>query len=274
MSGEKLKEEAVGEENSFFSHLTELRTRIIRCVLVAAAVFLGCYRFSAVFLQIVQHPLKDAMPAGSSLSLLSLTEGFMVEFKVSALAAIVLSSPFWFYQIWKFVAPALHANEKRYVWTFVPMATFFFALGGCFNYFVTLPFALKFLLNYAGPAAQLEVPVTAHLSLESYTSFFINTMLAFGIVFELPVLTLLLARMGVLHYKMLTKSRRFAVLVIFILAAFLTPSPDAFNMCLMALPLWILYELSIVLVYLFGPKPPPEEKDEDDDEPAPGGAGT
>jgi sec-independent protein translocase protein TatC len=261
---DKKKKEQEGEEHSFFSHLEELRSRLIKCALSIGLSFVVCYHYSAFFLRIVQHPLKDAMPAGSSLTLLSLTEGFMTEFKVAILAAVFFACPLCFYQLWKFVAPALYGKERRYVWMFVPMATFFFLLGAAFNYFVTLPFAVKFLLSYAGPEAQLDVPLTATLSLGAYVSFFINMTLAFGLVFELPVLALLLGRMGLINYRTLTRGRRFALLAIFILAAFLTPTPDAFNQLLMALPLWVLYEISIVLLYFLGPKPPPEEPDEEE----------
>lgn len=257
MSEEEKQEEETGPGliSSFMSHLEELRIRIVKAVIAVAAAFLVCYHFSGSIFAFVAGPIIKAMPEGSSLTIIDLTEGFMVEMKIALVAGIVLAAPIIFYQLWKFVAPALHENERKYVWQFVFAASFFFIAGAWFCYSMVLPYGLQFFLSYATDASPMEgVKLTANVSIKSAVSLALQFSLAMGAVFELPVVVYFLAKMGIITYKTLTSFRPIAVVAIFFVAAVLTP-PDVFSQMMMAGPLWILYEFSIVVAWLFGNKP-------------------
>jgi sec-independent protein translocase protein TatC len=167
--------------------------------------------------------------------------------KVAFVAGLILVSPFVLYQVWAFVAPGLYQKEKRYVVPFVLGGSFFFALGVLFAYFVAIPMGFKFLLGYA---TDFIKPLP---SMKEYLSFSIKFLLAFGLVFEFPVVLVLLARIGVIDARALSQRRKYAILLIFIFAAVVTP-PDLISQVLMALPLMGLYELSILLSKIFGKK--------------------
>jgi sec-independent protein translocase protein TatC len=190
------------------------------------------------------------MPTGGSLIFISVAEAFFTYMKVAFIAGLILASPFILYQIWAFVAPGLYRNEKKYVVPFVFAGSFFFATGIFFGYYVAIPVGFKFLLGFA---TDLIKPMP---SMKEYLSFSIKFLLAFGIVFEFPVVLVLLARIGVVDAKTLARHRKYAILLIFIFAAVMTP-PDLISQVLMALPLMGLYELSILLSKIFGKKPKP-----------------
>lgn len=260
MAQDEEEKQGEGFFSSFMGHLEELRKRIVNCVLIVGAAFLLCYHFSGRIFAFIAAPIVKSLPPGSELTMIELTEAFMVEMKVSLLAAVVVASPFLFYQIWKFIAPALHQNERKYVWQFVFAATFFFLLGASFCYLLVLPWGYEFFLSYATPQSPMPgVPITARISLQSALSLAIHFTLAMGAVFELPVIVYFLARMGVVTHRTLSKARGPAVVVIFIIAAILTP-PDVMSQTMMAVPLIILYELSIVIARIFGPKVEPESE--------------
>lgn len=274
MSAETEREEGEGAGffSSFMSHMEELRSRLVKCVLAVLAVFVVCYAYSGPIFAFIAAPIVKAMPEGSELSMIDLTEAFMVEMKVAIIAAIVFASPLIFYQLWKFVSPALHKNERKYVWQFVFSATFFFVCGAWFCYSAVLPWGLKFFLSYATAQAPLGVKISANISVRSAIDLALQFSLAMGVVFELPVVVYFLAKMGVVTYKTLGRIRRFAYVIIFFIAAILTP-PDVLSQMMMAGPLMLLYEFSILVAYIFGPKPPreepePEEKDEEEPEEA------
>jgi sec-independent protein translocase protein TatC len=187
------------------------------------------------------------MPIGGSLIFTSVAEAFFTYMKVAFIAAVILVSPFVLYQIWAFVAPGLYQKEKRYVVPFVLGGSLFFAVGVLFAYFVAIPIGFKFLLGYA---TDFIKPLP---SMKEYLSFSIKFLLAFGLVFEFPVVLVLLARIGVVDAKLLARQRKYAILLIFIFAAIITP-PDFISQVLMALPLIGLYELSIFLSKIFGKK--------------------
>ena len=196
------------------------------------------------------------MPKGGSLIFISVAEAFFTYMKVAFIAGIIVTSPFVLYQIWAFVAPGLYQKEKKYVIPFILGGSFFFALGVLFGYFVAIPVGFKFLLGYA---TDFIKPMP---SMKEYLSFSIKFLLAFGLVFEFPVVLVLLAKIGVVDAKMLARQRKYAILLIFIFAAVMTP-PDIISQVLMALPLIGLYELSILLSKIFGKKiaPVPSEGD-------------
>ncbi len=229
------------------AHLQELRKRLIFSFVAIGVGFFICYYFKEYLFNILAAPLLKVMPIGGSLIFTSVAEAFFTYMKVTFIAAVILVSPFVLYQIWAFVAPGLYQKEKRYVVPFVLGGSLFFAVGVLFAYFVTIPIGFKFLLGYA---TDFIKPLP---SMKEYLSFSIKFLLAFGLCFEFPVVLVLLARIGVVDAKMLARQRKYAILLIFIFAAIITP-PDFISQVLMALPLWGLYELSIFLSKIFGKK--------------------
>ncbi len=233
------------------SHLQELRKRLILSFIAIGIGFGLCYTFADSIFNILAAPLMKMMPKGGSLIFISVAEAFFTYMKVAFIAGIIITSPFLLYQIWAFVAPGLYQKEKKYVIPFVLGGSFFFALGVLFGYFVAIPVGFKFLLGYA---TDFIKPMP---SMKEYLSFSIKFLLAFGLVFEFPVVLVLLARIGIIDAKMLARQRKYAILLIFIFAAAVTPSPDLISQVLMALPLMALYELSILLSKIFGKKSTP-----------------
>jgi sec-independent protein translocase protein TatC len=231
------------------AHLQELRKRLILSFVAVGAGFVLCYAFAEPIFNILAAPLLKAMPNGGSLVFISVAEAFFTYMKVAFIAGLILTSPFILYQIWAFVAPGLYQKEKKYVVPFVLGGSVFFALGVLFGYFVAIPVGFRFLLGYA---TDFIKPMP---SMKEYLSFSIKFLLAFGLVFEFPVVLVLLARIGVVNAKMLARQRKYAILLIFIFAAVMTP-PDFISQVLMALPLMGLYELSILLSKIFGKKSP------------------
>jgi sec-independent protein translocase protein TatC len=233
------------------AHLQELRKRLILSFIAVGVGFVLCYAFAESIFNILASPLIKVMPAGGSLIFTSVAEAFFTYMKVAFIAGLILTSPFILYQIWAFVAPGLYQKEKKYVVPFVLGGSLFFAMGVLFGYFIAIPIGFKFLLGYA---TDFIKPMP---SMKEYLSFSIKFLLAFGLVFEFPVVLVLLARIGVIDAKMLARQRKYAILLIFIFAAAVTPSPDLISQILMALPLIGLYELSILLSKLFGKKSAP-----------------
>jgi sec-independent protein translocase protein TatC len=229
------------------SHLQELRKRLIFSFIAVAAGFVICYAFSENLFAILSQPLLNMMPAGGSLIFTSVAEAFFTYMKVAFIAGIILTSPFVLFQVWAFVAPGLYRHEKRYVIPFVAAGSFFFLLGILFAYFVAIPVGFKFLLGYA---TDFIKPMP---SMKEYLSFSIKFLLAFGLVFQFPVVLVLLARIGIVDAKTMARHRKYAILLIFIFAAVMTP-PDIISQLLMAIPLMGLYELSILLSKIFGKK--------------------
>ena len=254
-------EETESDKLPFFSHLEELRGRLTKSFAALLVAFGFCYWKSQVFFDFFMQPLVKALPEGSSIVMLRVTEGFMAHLKVSLAAAVFFASPVIFYQLWRFVEPALKTREKRFAVPFVGGATIFFLMGASFAHFAVFPVGLKYLLDYASGNPFM----TATISVDWYFGFAMKMLLAFGIVFELPVIVFFLAKLGLVNHRMLSKARGLAVIVIFIVAAVLTPSPDAFSQILMAVPLLILYELSILVARVVGPKPAPEPAETDED---------
>ncbi len=189
-------------------------------------------------------PLIKALPEGSSLVFLGVTEAFFTYVKVAILSGFVVSSPFTFYQAWAFISPGLYPEEKRIVLPLVLASTVFFTLGVSFAYFVVFPFGLKFLMaithGYAKPLPSMGL----------YFSFAIRMLLAFGFVFELPVVTFFLSRAGIVDYEKMKRFRKYAVVLCFVVGAVLTP-PDIVTQLLLAGPLLLLYEISVFVAKVF-----------------------
>jgi sec-independent protein translocase protein TatC len=190
---------------------------------------------------VYQDKLKD-----TKLIFLSPTEGFWMNMKISMVAALILALPVIFQQLWSFVSPGLHMKEKKYVVPFVVTATGLFLVGGAFCFFIVLPFAMGFLLTYK--LGDFMMPM---LSVGQYVDFCLKFVLAFGAVFELPIIIVFFTKMGFVTPKTLAKHRKYAVLIAFVVAAILTPTPDVFNQTLMAVPMIVLYEVGILMSRIF-----------------------
>ena len=235
-------------------HLEELRKRLIRIFLSLGIFFCICYSQSRYLFDFISKPLVKVMPESSSLAMLKLTEGFFTELKLSFMAALFFSMPFILYQLWKFITPGLYIHEKRYMVSFVMLSSLLFFLGAVFAYYLVFPFGFKFFLSYTSES------VEAALSLQWYLSFVTRLILGFGIIFELPVFTLFLAKLGIVTADMLRKYRRYAIVLLFVIAAIFTP-PDVITQLMMAGPLIILYEVSIFVAKIFGKKKILKEED-------------
>ena len=244
----------VNEKLPLTVHLEELRKRLIRIFLSLGIFFCICYSQSRYLFDFISKPLVKVMPESSSLAMLKLTEGFFTELKLSFMAALFFSMPFILYQLWKFITPGLYIHEKRYMVSFVILSSLLFFLGAVFAYYLVFPFGFKFFLSYTSES------VEAALSLQWYLSFVTRLILGFGIIFELPVFTLFLAKLGIITADMLRKYRRYAIVLLFVIAAIFTP-PDVITQLMMAGPLIILYEVSIFVAQIFGKKKPLKEGD-------------
>jgi len=222
----------------FLDHLEELRRRLIKCGVSCAAGSIVSWFFIDGVIDVLAKLVGQVY-------FMAPTEAFMIRLKLSIIMGIMLSVPVISYQLWKFIAPGLYMRERRLVIPVVAASTFFFAAGASFCYFIVLPASLKFLMGYG------TENMTPLISVGSLLSFCAYLILAFGIVFELPVVSFFLGRIGIVSYTTLKKGRRYAVVLSLVLGAALTP-PDLFSQVMLAGPLLILYELSIWLVRLTG----------------------
>ena len=238
------------------AHLEELRKRLIICFAAVGIGFVLSYGFKEKLFQILTRPLIGVMQSGDKLIFTGLPEAFFTYLKVAFLSGIILATPIIFYQFWMFVAPGLYAKEKRLMLPIVFLSTIFFVGGAFFGYFIVFPYGFKFFLGFA---SDIIKPLP---SMREYLSFASKLLLAFGLVFELPLIITFLAKLGMVSVSFLKKNRKYAILLFFIGAAILTP-PDVVTQVMMALPLMLLYEISIVIAKIFGKK---REEIDDDDE--------
>ena len=241
------------------AHLEELRTRMIRILVVLGIGFVACYAFKDDLFAIITHPLRGALPANSFMIYTNLPEAFFIHMKIAFFASLFLTAPFTLYQIWKFISPGLFPEEKHYVVPFVVTASLLFIAGILFGYFIVLPPAFAFFMTFS---SDMLKPM---ISFREYISLLLKFLLAFGISFELPVFLFFLAKIGLVNAKMLSRYRRYAILAIFVAAAILTPTPDVVTQTLMALPMMLLYEIGIIAARFAGKKKPVPMPPEDDD---------
>lgn len=256
------EEEDEEEAMTLLQHLDELRFRLKRISFAIIIGCLACYSFSEQLFDYLVMPMVAVMPDQSSFIYTAPHEAFVTYLKVAALAGFFAASPYIFYQVWSFIAPGLYEEERKYI---VPIAFFSAACfigGGAFAYFVVFPFAFEFFMSFNTGNIQ------AMLKLNEYLSFSMKLIFAFGLVFEMPLFALFLSRLGLVTATMMRKARKFAILFSFVLAALLTP-PDVVSQLLMAGPLMILYEISIVIAAVFGKnRPSKEESDDSEDDEA------
>ena len=235
------------EKIPFTTHLEELRKRLIVCFIAVGVGFVLSYFFKEKLFQILTRPLISVMQTGDKLIFTGLPEAFFTYLKVAFLSGIILAAPVIFYEFWMFVAPGLYDKEKRLMVPVVVLSTVFFVGGSFFGYFIVFPFGFKFFLGFA---SEIIRPLP---SMREYLGFASKLLLAFGLVFELPLIITFLARLGIVSVSFLKKNRKYALLLFFIGAAILTP-PDVVTQIMMALPLILLYEISIIGARIFGKK--------------------
>jgi len=228
-------------------HLDELRRRLVSGLIAFTVTFLVCFAFAKQIYAFLAQPIYRFLPEGTKLVFLGITDPFILYIKVAALAGIFLGSPIIFYQIWAFVAPGLYQKEKRLAVPFIFFGSLLFLGGGAFGYYVAFPFAVEFLLG-VGEQFQPTITVT------NYLSFLMTVILGLGVMFEMPTLIFLLSRLGVVTPRFLLRHFRWAVLIIFVIAALITPTPDIVNLCIFAVPTLGLYLVGVAVAWMFGPK--------------------
>ena len=234
---------------SFLDHLEELRRRIIWSLVFVAAGFGVCFGYAEKIYAVMQVPIMQALRnhhLDQKLVYLNPTEPFNMYLKVGFIAGLFVASPFVLYQVWAFIAPGLYRHEKRYVTPFMFFSVALFVAGGVFGYKMVYPAALDFLIGYG---AQFQPMIT----IGEYTDLFLTIIVGLGIIFEMPILVFFLSLMGVVSAGWMWRNLRYSILVIFIIAAIVTPTTDILNMCLFAAPMVVLYVVSIFIAWLVSP---------------------
>lgn len=234
----------------FLDHLEELRKRIIYSVVAVAVGFFVCWGYADRIYDVMQRPIMTALRnhhLTETLVYLNPTEPFNLYLKVAALAGLFLTCPFVLYQVWLFIAPGLYRNEKRYVAPFLFSTVGLFVAGGYFGYKFVYPAALDFLIGYGSKFQPM-------ITIGEYTQLFLTIILGMGVIFEIPILVFFLSLMGIVSAGFMWKNFRYAILVIFIIAAIITPTTDILNMCIFAAPMVALYALSIGIAWWVHPK--------------------
>ena len=237
-------------ENSFISHLTELRQRLINSFIFLTILFIICYYFSEYIYGFLVDPYAQAVKNDGierRLIFTALQETFLTYLKVSFFAAFFITSPFILIQIWKFIAPGLYEHEKSAIMPYLILTPILFLLGGMLVYYLIMPLAIKFFLSFESVGLSTNLPIQLEAKVNEYLSLVMKLIFAFGLSFQLPVVLSLLARIGVVDSKFLKDRRKYVIVIIFAAAAILTP-PDPVTQIGLAIPLLILYELSIFSV--------------------------
>jgi len=233
-------------EMPFLDHLEELRWRIIKSLISVVILTIIAFFFSDYVLQWLLLP-SAKVNAQISLQVLKVQAVFIIKLEIALLVGVVLSIPVILFQIWSFLSPGLHNSERKYIWPIIIFAMISFSIGAAFAYYIIIPYALEFFLGLA------PENVTNNIAIDFYFGFLMRLLIVFGIVFELPVLSILLAKMGLITPAFLKKYRRHAIVSFFVAAAILTP-PDPTTQLFLALPLILLYEFTILILYFFAKK--------------------
>ena|SRR5436309_3829432 len=230
---------------SFLEHLDELRRRIIHILIFIVLGFCACFYFSDRVYDFLAVPLTKSLPPGMRPVFTRLTDPFSLYMKVSILAGIFLTAPLTLYEVWKFISPGLYRKEKRFVLPFLFSSVMLFLTGGAFAYYIVLPRAYEFLLKLGGSFQPM-------IEIKDYLDLTDTIILGFGLIFEMPVIVAFLAMFGLVSARFLWTKFKYAILVIFILAGVLSPTPDAITQCIYAGPMVMLYLISILVAALFG----------------------
>ena len=227
-------------EGSLISHLLELRDRLLHSVIAVFVLFIPCAFFQDPLYTLIAQPLLQKLPAGAQMIATNPVSPFLVPLKLAFMASIFLAMPYILFQAWAFIAPGLYRHEKRFAVPLAVSSVVLFYTGIAFAYFVVYPLMFGFLAT-SGPEGVAFTP-----EISEYLNFVLLLFLAFGIAFEVPVATVLLAATGLVKVETMTKNRGYVILGIFIVAAFLTPA-DAISQSMMAVPMWLLYEAGVIL---------------------------
>jgi sec-independent protein translocase protein TatC len=235
------------DKQPFVSHLKELRDRILVCVVAVGIAFVVTYYFKEKIFLLLMEPFIKVMPLKSSFIFTGVTEAFITYFKIAIVSSLFLVLPIILYEFWSFVSPGLYEKEKRYVYPFIFWGSLCFLVGMAFCYFVIMPVLYRFFVSYS---SEFIVPMP---DLKSYMNLTLKMLVLFGLIFEIPLVVYYLSKTGIINYNMLVSKRRYAILAIFIVSAIIATS-DAAGLIMVAVPIWGLYEISILIVKFFGKK--------------------
>ncbi len=255
----KGSEQSADGAMGFLDHLDELRRRLIYSAVAIFVGFMVCWIFSEQLFLFLSQPILPFLKEGEGLAFTKLADPFLLYMKVAFLASIFITSPFVITQVWLFISPGLYKSERRYGIPFIFFSTLFFIGGAAFGYYLAFPRVCGFLL---GVGEQFRAIIT----IREYLGTLNKILLGLGLVFEMPILVFFLARLGLITPKFMTKNLRYAVLIIFIVAAVITPTPDIPTQCLFAGPMLVLYMFSILVCMVFQKRKPAEEEEDEDDE--------
>ncbi len=240
-------------QESFLSHLFELRTRLLRSIVAVVIVLVVLFPWAKEIYAILAEPLLKTLPQGSTMIATDVTGTFLVPLKVTLMTAFLLALPYVLWQVWAFVAPGLYQHEKRLVTPVIVSSVAFFMIGMAFAYFFVFPVMFSFFAGYTPPGVQMMTDI------DKYLSFVLAMFLAFGLTFEVPIIVLVLVRMRVVSLEKLRSIRSYVIVGAFVLGAIFTP-PDVLSQLMLAVPLWVLYELGLFLARFIS-VPAPEGED-------------
>ena len=243
MSDLNQEPQAQDKNMSLIEHLGELRFRLTRSAYAIFAGMILCWGFSDRVFSFLRQPIQQYLPSGG-LVFTAPMDKFMAHIKISFIVGLLLSAPFWLYQVWSFIAPALYRKEKKIAAGFIFFGTLQFLMGLAFSYFVVLPMAFHFLMTFGG---DVDKPM---ITIDHYLGFITQTAIVFGLCFQMPVVISFMGMIGLVSQRFLKEKRRFAVVGIAAVSAIAAP-PDALSMILLLVPMWLLYEVSIIVVGFF-----------------------
>jgi sec-independent protein translocase protein TatC len=227
-------------QETFISHLVELRSRLMKAIIAVVIVLLCLFPFAKQIYAFLAAPLLKALPHGSTMIATDVTGTFLVPLKVTLMAAFLIALPYVLYQMWAFVAPGLYRHEQRLALPVIVSSVFFFGMGMAFAYFAVFPIAFGFFANYAPTGVQMMTDI------DKYLSFVLTMFIAFGITFEVPVVVIVLVRLGIVKLETLRSIRGYVIVGAFVIGAIFTP-PDVVSQVMLAVPLWLLYELGLLV---------------------------
>ena len=246
-------EASEGLQESFLSHLFELRDRVIKAGLAIILVFFSLVYWAPDIFHLFAQPLLEALPAGGKMIVTDVTGSFFVPMKVTMLVAFIIALPVVMYQLWAFIAPGLYLHERKLIVPLVVSSYSLFIIGMAFAYFLVFPTVFKFMASYNAPlGAEMSTDI------DNYLSFAMTTFLAFGITFEVPVVVVVLVRMGIVPLVKLKEIRPYVIVGAFVISAIVTP-PDVLSQLLLAVPMTLLYELGLLIARFYVPKPSDDE---------------
>jgi sec-independent protein translocase protein TatC len=229
---------------SFFEHLEELRKRLVVSIITVFVTFLMSWGWAPEIFEFLARPIRRVLPPGQNLSYTTLTEPFLMYFRVALLAGTLIASPILLWQVWLFISPALYRKEKRWVLPFVFFGVVFFLSGCAFAYYEAFPLVVGFLIGVGRP-------FQAVITINEYVSMASKLILGLGLCFEMPILVFFLARLGIVSERWLLAKFKYAVLIIFVIAAVITPTPDIATQCVFALPMMALYLIGVLIAWIF-----------------------